>query len=188
MGPGFVETLPVRKFHGVGPATAAKMNRLGIATGLDLKARSLAFLQQQFGKSGSYYYWIARGIDERPVRPDRIRKSIGAENTFFTDLFTFEAAREALQPILEKVWRHCESAGTRGRTVTLKVKYADFQQITRSRTGDAPIGTRADLERKSLALLGDVFPGVKGIRLLGISLSSLEAGQSGKMPQLSLTL
>jgi DNA polymerase-4 len=95
MGPGFVETLPVRKFHGVGPATAAKMNRLGIATGLDLKARSLAFLQRQFGKSGSYYYGIARGNDDRPVRPDRIRKSIGAENTFFTDLFTFDAADHA---------------------------------------------------------------------------------------------
>ena len=95
MGPAFVETLPVRKFHGVGPATAAKMMRLGIETGLDLKARSLAYLQEQFGKSGPYYYWVARGIDERPVRADRIRKSVGAENTFSADLFTFEAAREA---------------------------------------------------------------------------------------------
>lgn len=188
MGPGFVETLPVRKFHGVGPTTAAKMNRLGIATGLDLKARSLAFLQQQFGKSGSYYYWIARGIDERPVRADRVRKSVGAENTFFTDLFSFDAAREALHPILEKVWRHCDGAGARGRTVTLKVKYADFQQITRSRTSDAPIGTRADLERHSIDLLEGVFPVAKGVRLLGISLSSLEAGQSGNKPQLRLTL
>jgi DNA polymerase-4 len=81
---------------------------LGIATGLDLKARSLAYLQDRFGQSGPYYYWIARGIDERPVRADRIRKSVGAENTFSADLFTFDAARDALQPIVDKVWRCCE--------------------------------------------------------------------------------
>ena len=86
MGPAFVETLPVGKFHGVGPATTRKMNSLGIATGLELKARTLPFLQRHFGKAGSYYYWIARGVDERPVRADRIRKSIGAENTFFEDI------------------------------------------------------------------------------------------------------
>src|SRR5205823_183134 len=90
MGPSFVETLAVRKFHGIGPATAKKMARLGIETGLDLKGQSLELLQQHFGKAGSYYYWAARGIDERPVRPDRIRKSIGAENTFPADLLTYE--------------------------------------------------------------------------------------------------
>ena len=78
------------------------MNSLGIETGLDLKARTLAFLQQHFGKAGSYYYWIARGVDERPVRADRIRKSIGAENTFFEDIFTFDAARAALEPIVDE--------------------------------------------------------------------------------------
>ncbi|OWK26008.1 hypothetical protein AJ87_47350 [Rhizobium yanglingense] len=81
-GPAFVQALPVKKFHGVGPATAEKMLRLGIETGADLKARDLAFLQQQFGKSGPYFYWIARGVDEREVKPDRFRKSIGAEDTF----------------------------------------------------------------------------------------------------------
>jgi DNA polymerase-4 len=79
MGPSFVETLPIEKFHGVGPATAAKMHRIGIESGRDLKAQSLPFLQQHFGKSGSFFYWIARGIDERPVRADRIGKSVGAE-------------------------------------------------------------------------------------------------------------
>jgi DNA polymerase-4 len=108
MGPGFVETLPVRKFHGVGPATAKKMERLGIATGLDLRAQTLAFLQQHFGKAGSYYYWAARGVDERPVRADRIRKSVGAENTFPADLATYEAARDALREIVDKVWEYCE--------------------------------------------------------------------------------
>ena len=112
MGPAFVKILPVEKFHGVGPATAAKMNRLGIKTGFDLREQTLAFLQQHFGKPGPYYYWIARGIDERPVRADRIRKSLGAENTFPADIFTFEAACEVLQSIIEKVWRICEGAET----------------------------------------------------------------------------
>ena len=98
MGPAFVEALPVGKFHGVGPATTAKMNRLGIETGLDLRAQTKSFLHQHFGKSGLYFYWIARGIDDRLVRPDRIRKSIGAENTFSVDLFTFDAAQDALLP------------------------------------------------------------------------------------------
>ena len=134
MGPAFVEKLPVEKFHGVGPATTAKMNRLGIATGLDLRAQTLPFLQQHFGKSGAYYYWIARGVDERPVRADRVRKSVGAENTFAQDLHAFEPMRDALEPIIAKVWRHCQATGIRGRTVTLKVKFADFQQITRSKS------------------------------------------------------
>ena len=133
-GPAFVETLPVGKFHGIGPVTKAKMERLGICNGADLKAKSLIFLQQQFGKAGAYYYGIARGIDERPVCADRVRKSIGAENTFSADLFTFEEARAALQPLVEKVWRYSDGKTTRGHTVTLKVKYADFHQITRSRT------------------------------------------------------
>ena len=114
--------------------------------GSDLKAQTLAFLQQQFGKAGPYYYWIARGIDERPVCADRVRKSIGAENTFIADLFTVEEARAALEPIVEKVWRHCEETTIRGRTVTLKAKYADFQQITRSRTVRAPFTTQAAIE------------------------------------------
>src|SRR5437879_2814864 len=108
MGPTCVETLPVRKFHGVGPATAKKMAGLGIATGLDLRAENLAFLQQHFGKAGAYYYWAARGVDERPVRADRIRKSVGAENTFPADLLTYDAARDALREIVDKVWEYCE--------------------------------------------------------------------------------
>jgi DNA polymerase-4 len=187
MGPAFVEGLPVEKFHGVGPATTAKMHRLGIKTGFDLKEQTLAFLQQHFGKPGPYYYWIARGVDERPVRADRIRKSLGAENTFSADIFTFEAACEALQPIIEKVWRTCEGAEIRGRTVTLKVKYADFRQITRSRTGQARFSRRAEIEQLSYALLEPLFPVTKGIRLLGMTLSSLGEQQLESEPQLSLS-
>lgn len=188
MGPAFVETLPVGKFHGVGPATTAKMNRLGIQTGLDLRAQTHSFLQQHFGNAGPFYYWIARGVDDRPVRADRIRKSVGAENTFSDDLFTFEAARDALQPIFEKVWRYCEGSRIGGRTVTLKVKYADFRQITRSRTSAASIATQAELEHLAVTLLGPVFPVQKGIRLLGVSLSSLEEARPTLDAQLKLNL
>jgi DNA polymerase-4 len=185
MGPEFVETLPVRRFHGVGPATAKKMERLGIKTGLELIGQTFEFLQQHFGKAGSYYYWAARGIDERPVRADRVRKSVGAENTFPLDLFTYEAARDALQEIVDKVWRYCEGSGIRGRTVTLKVKFANFQQITRSRTGQMQIGTRGELEQIGNALLEPLFPVRRGVRLLGISLSSL-AEESEREPEFSL--
>ena len=188
MGPAFVENLPVEKFHGVGPATTAKMNRLGIENGLDLRAQTLPFLQRHFGKSGSYYYWIARGIDERPVRADRVRKSIGAENTFAQDLHAFEPMREALEPIIAKVWRQCQATGIQGRTVTLKVKFADFEQITRSKSVKDAIDSLADLERLSLGLLEPLLPPSKGVRLLGISLSSLTQAQATGRRQLSLVL
>ena len=121
----------------------------------------------------SYYYWAARGVDERPVRADRIRKSVGAENTFSADLFTYETARDALHEIVDKVWAHCESSGIRGRTVTLKVKFANFRVITRSLTGQTQIRTRSELELLINVLLEPLFPPTRGIRLLGVSLSSL---------------
>ncbi|MBZ9719342.1 DNA polymerase IV [Mesorhizobium sp. AD1-1] len=171
-GPAFVETLPVKKFHGVGPATAAKMEALGIETGADLKSKSLAFLQQHFGKSGLWYYQISRAIDERGVEPDRPRKSIGAEDTFAADMFDLNASLAEIKPLVAKVWGYCEGKGIRGRTVTLKVKFADFQQITRSRTVAMPIEL-SDFEHLAADLLESVFPVRKGIRLLGVTLSSL---------------
>jgi DNA polymerase-4 len=162
------------------------MSGLGIETGFDLRGQTLAFLQQHFGKAGPYYYWAARGIDERPVRADRIRKSIGAENTFPADLFAYEAARDALREIVDNVWRYCEGSGVRGRTVTLKVKFANFQLITRSRTGQIQVRTQRELEDLGNALLEPLFPVAKGIRLLGISLSSLAAEQAEREPEFSL--
>jgi DNA polymerase-4 len=188
MGADFVENLPVGKFHGIGPATTARMNGHGIRTGADLRAQSLDFLQRHFGKAGAFYYWISRGVDERPVRANRVRKSVGAENTFNTDLFTLGEARDALQPIIEKVWHHCEATGTRGRTVTLKVKYADFHQTTRSLTCDTPVATQAELEQVSYALLDPVFPVQQGIRLLGVTLSSLGGDALQNAGQLKLSL
>lgn len=172
-GPSFVAGLAVRKFHGVGPATAAKMERLGILTGADLKAKSLDFLQEHFGKLGLWYFRIARGIDNRPVQPDRQRKSIGAEDTFATDIFELEPAQAELRPLIAKVWRHCEAKGLRGRTVTLKVKFADFQQVTRSRTLEHPPERPEAIEAICDALLAQLYPFPKGLRLLGVTLSAL---------------
>ena len=186
-GPQFVEALPVRKFHGVGPATERKLKQLGIAIGRDLKSQSLDFLQRHFGKASAYYYWASRGIDERPVRADRIRKSVGAENTFAADLFSYDAAQAALQDIIDKLWEHCERSGSRGRTVTLKVKFANFRQLTRRRTGPTPILTRSELENLGNALLEPIFPVTRGIRLLGLSLSSLAAPEPAVERRVSMS-
>ncbi|MBX5160638.1 MULTISPECIES: DNA polymerase IV [unclassified Rhizobium] len=187
-GPAFVVALPVKKFHGVGPATTKKMHRLGIDTGADLKQQTLEFLVEHFGTSGPYFYGIARGIDERQVKPNRVRKSVGAEDTFSEDLHTVEPAREGLQPLIEKVWAYCEANAIGAKTVTLKVKYADFNQITRSKTVPAPLAAITELEDIVSLLLVPIFPPRKGIRLLGVSLSSLERRNSGTQPQLRLAL
>jgi DNA polymerase-4 len=187
-GPSFVERLPVAKFHGVGPATARKMQSLGIENGGDLKSCGLDFLQEHFGKAASYYFAIARGVDDRPVRPDRQRKSIGAETTFLQDLHSFDDAATALPAIIDKVWRHCEKTRLRGRTVTLKVKFSDFRQITRSQTLAAPIAVCADFERRALALLAPIFPTPRGIRLLGLTLSGFDALSEPSDVQLSFKL
>jgi DNA polymerase IV len=187
MGPSYVENLPIGRFHGIGPVTCARMEGLGIRNGGDLRAQTIAFLQGHFGKAAPYYFAVARGIDERPVRADRIRKSVGAERTFDVDLFTVEEAWAALGPLIAKVWGYCEESTIRGRTVTLKAKFTDFQLITRSRTGDGPPPTQAAIEAIGLELLQSLFPVSKGIRLLGVTLSSL-AAEAGGAYQLRLPI
>jgi DNA polymerase-4 len=190
-GPAFVESLPVKKFHGVGPATAERMHKCGIETGLDLKAKSLEFLSAHFGKSGPYFYGIARAIDERQVRPDRVRKSVGAEDTFAEDVDTLDRAVAELKPLADKVWRYCEAQTISGKTVTLKIKYSDFTQATRSRTGLAPTASSAELVETASALLATVYPFKRSVRLLGITLSSLTHDQgeaTREPPQLDLDL
>ncbi len=187
-GPAFVEALTVGQFHGIGRVTAQRMNELGIHTGLDLRQQSEAFLVQHFGKVGHHYYSIARAIDTRPVTPNRPRKSVGSENTFEQDLTETSAMEAGLQPLLEDVWAYCQRTGVRGRTVTLKVKYADFQQITRSRTLLSAVTTPAILEHVTLELLHSLLPLAKGVRLLGVSLSSLESPDTAVMGQLCLDL
>jgi len=192
MGAAFVETLPVGRFHGIGPATARKMNELGIFTGADLRRQTLPFLQERFGKVGTHYYWISRGIDNRAVCPDRVRKSVGAENTFSVDLMEIEDMRAELVPIVDKVWKYCDGTGVRGRTVTLKVKYADFQQITRSRSMSDEIESKDIIRSLSDELLEGIFPLEKGVRLLGVTLSGLntetDESEEEESPQLSLGL
>lgn len=173
-GSAFVEALPVGKFHGIGPATSAKMNAFGLYTGLDMRNQSFEFMQANFGKAGTYYYWISRGVDKREVRADRIRKSVGAENTFSSDLTEFETMVAELQPLIDKVWRHCDAIGARGRTVTLKVKFNDFDIITRSRSLSVSVSSRSDLESLSVAILQNETPLPKPVRLLGLSISSLQ--------------
>lgn len=182
----FVGKLPVRKFHGVGPATAARMERLGIVTGEDLRTHSLPFLQQTFGKAGQYYYWAARGIDNRPVNPNQERKSIGSETTFRTDLTTYEACLAELNGLTETVARHCARRDLAGKTVTLKLRYADFRTVTRSRTVARPIGEVATIREIVALLLNGLMPLPQGVRLLGVTLSGFAEVQPPALAQSEL--
>jgi DNA polymerase-4 len=174
MGADWVETLPVARFHGVGPVTAARMTRLGIETGADLRAKSLTFLQQHFGSSAEWYYAIARGVDERPVNPNRERKSSGSETTFERDLIEDGEIEAAVLRQADDVWSWCDKAQAFGRTVTVKVKYADFQTVTRSRTHPALVDTQARLGEASIDLVRSILPTEKGIRLIGVTISNFE--------------
>ena len=187
-GAAFVATLPVKRFHGVGPVTAARMERLGIATGADLAAWSLPELNAHFGSSGEWYWRIARGIDERPVRPSRAHKSVSAERTFDQDLSDPQALAAELDRIAGLAWARIERSGARGRTVTLKVKYADFTLITRSRSFAAPVTDRAAFAAAGQALLDAIFPLPRGIRLLGLGVHSIVAAEIDGPLQLGLAI
>lgn len=185
-GEKFVEDLEVYRFHGIGKVTAEKMNKMNIFTGLDLRQYDENFLTKHFGKAGKYYYNIARAIDHRPVNTERIRKSVGSENTFWRDLETRVELEAGLKPIIEDVWKYCERTQVYGRTVHLKVKFKDFQIITRSRTTLSPIVDSTFFEKISYDLLEQLYPIPKGVRLLGISLSNLELGDDMVGKQLTL--
>ncbi|MDO5530057.1 MAG: DNA polymerase IV, partial [Paracoccus sp. (in: a-proteobacteria)] len=172
-GPDFVASLPIARFHGIGPATAARMEALGIHNGADLRAQDEPFLTRHFGKSGRYFYNVARGHDRREVRPDRIRKSIGAETTFFDDLHGPEEGRAALEPLAAKVWRHAASSEAQGRTVTLKLRYSDFTQLTRAFSLPRPVASEAELREIAQSLIGALMDDGRGVRLLGVTLSGL---------------
>ena len=185
-GEKFVEDLEVYRFHGIGKVTAEKMNKMNIFTGLDLRQYDENFLTKHFGKAGKYYYNIARAIDHRSVNTERIRKSVGSENTFWRDLETRVELEAGLKPIIEDVWKYCERTQVYGRTVHLKVKFKDFQIITRSRTTLSPIVDSTFFEKIAYDLLEQLYPIPKGVRLLGISLSNLELGDDMVGKQLTL--
>lgn len=176
-GAEFVASLPVRRFYGVGPKTAERMGRLGIHVGADLRDRDMEFLVEHFGKSAAYLYHAARGVDQRQVRPDRIRKSVGRERTYSEDISTDVDLSEALELIIDSVWQRIEKNGVTGRTVTLKVKYADFRQITRSRSCDQYL-TESQFGSTARELLAQLLPVRLGVRLLGLSLSGLAGSNS----------
>jgi DNA polymerase-4 len=167
----FIEKLMVDKFFGVGKVTAEKMHQVGIFTGKDLKKWSLYDLTRLFGKQGSYYYHIARGIDERPVNPNRIRKSVGTEHTFSKDLHSKEQIREELERTAEDLVKRLERSGFKGKTLTLKIKFSDFEQVTRSKT----IFQRIYKFDQILELTDELLTQVElreSVRLVGLSVSN----------------
>jgi DNA polymerase-4 len=167
----FIEQLAIEKFFGIGKVTAEKMHNLGIHTGKDLKSFPLDELVRLFGKSGNFYHTIARAIDDRPVDPNRIRKSIGCENTFTSDLIRKPEILHELNNIENELVRRIEKSGARGKTLTLKIKYEDFEQITRSKSIHENY-TPEMIHTISVELLSMVEL-KKGIRLLGLTLSNL---------------
>ncbi|MBC6413583.1 MAG: DNA polymerase IV [Chromatiales bacterium] len=180
----FVAQLPIGRFHGIGKVTQKRMQEIGITTGLDLRQCTRELLIKKFGRVGDYYYHAARGIDHRPVVPKRPRKSVGTETTFRHDLNHNDAIYEALKQRALEVARILTSRNLSGRTVTLKVKYADFQQVTRSHTLDHPLTGLQEMWAIILGLLQKTQAGKRPIRLLGIAVSNLCSSATLRQEQL----
>ena len=179
-GAEFVQTLSIRRFHGIGPVTAAKMEGLGIFSGADLAAKDPVWLATHFGNSAEWLFNLARGIDHRRVKSNRPLKSLGGERTFFNDLITDTEIREALAHVCTVVWDRAAKKGARGRTVTLKLRYADFRTITRAKSVPRPILDGNSLLAAGEAILGPLLPTEQGIRLLGVTLSKFEGEEDAE--------
>jgi DNA polymerase-4 len=176
----FLEELPIRKFYGVGKVTTEKMYQLGIFTGLELKTKSLEFLSSHFGKSGAFYYHVVRGIHNSEVKPDRITKSVAAEHTFDTNLSSEIFMLEQLEKIATSLERRLKKQNIAGKTVTLKIKYSDFSQQTRSKTVPYFIADKGlILENVKELLYQERMK--DSVRLLGISLSNLNTEQKNTL-------
>jgi len=173
-GAAFVAALPVRRFFGIGPRGAEKMAALGIETGTDLVRCDIAFLRRHFGGQADYLYRAARGIDLRRVKANRPRKSVGAERTLDKDISSGSALRDVLARIIEITWKRIESSKSEGRTVTLKLKHADFSQLTRARSLPRAVASRDEFAAIGHALLDEVLPLAQPVRLVGLTLSALE--------------
>ncbi len=181
----FIEELEVRKFFGIGKVTAEKLNKMGIWFGRDLKKIDRFELVRLFGKAGNYYYEISRGEDHRPVQPTRERKSVGAEQTFSSDLFRRNELEEQLIQIAEILWNRAQKAETKAKTLTLKYKYADFEQHTRSKTITGWVTSKKELIAGAKELLYSE-PFSKGIRLLGLTLSNFHQEERKVPVQLTI--
>lgn len=187
-GLDFIDCLPIGRFYGVGKVTSETMKDLGISTGKDLRELSLEFLTKIFGKSGLYFYQIARGIDNREVTPNRERKSIAVENTFENDIFNITDFREKSKIILEKLWDRYQVKSIdktkfigHGKTLNIKLKYLDFIQLTRSHTHRVPIKNYNTFEQIGLQLIEQVLPLQKPVRLIGFQISNFELEEKTKV-------
>lgn len=175
----FIENLPIGKFYGVGKATQAKMESLGIRTGADLKQWEEIDLVKKFGKSGHHYFRIARAIDNRTVKSHRTRKSIGKERTFSEDISDLEWIRQFLGELSEKIAASMVKLDAAGKTVTLKVRYKNFDTVTRSYSHPHFIHDANDISETAIRLLDETETGTREVRLLGISISSLNLHEGG---------
>lgn len=186
-GPPFVEQLPIKKFYGIGKATEAKMQKLGIKSGADLKNWEKAHLVQHFGKVGTHYYNIARGVDNRPVQNTRERKSLGTERTYEHDLDKLDEITKNLHSLAEKTAISLQEKHLSAKTLTLKVKYDNFEQITRSFTAETYLQSIDDMLPLIPQLLEKTDVGERKVRLLGVSVSNLiELDKKEKLDQLDL--
>jgi DNA polymerase IV len=168
-----VETLPIEKFHGIGKVTAKKLYDTGIFTGADLKRRSLSELVGQFGKVGQFYYQIARGEDDRPVVADRVRKSVSVETSYDPDLNDMGEIERALEKVAIDLHRRLAKSGLAGQTLILKVKFADYSQVTRSVTQADGFGEVQSIQESSKRLLDGLDLDEKSVRLLGLGVGKL---------------
>ena len=184
----FLAQLEVKKFFGIGKVTTKRMHEMGIYTGADLKQLTEIELVQNFGKVGRFYYKIVRGIDERAVNPNRIQKSIGAENTFGKDLATWEELEAAITPLIESVFESSKKKNNYGRTITVKIRDTTFQTITRSKTFSSDVKDFRNFSTIALSLLENNYAQVGKIRLLGVAVSNLMSERSGEGMQLELDL
>ena len=175
----FIDHLEIRKFFGVGKVTAKKMNDLGIFYGSDLKLVTKNELVRLFGKAGSYYFDVVRGIDERPVVPDRERKSVGVENTFAKDIDEKDELNSEIEKLTNELWRRLERNGKIGRTLTVKIKFSDFEQITRSITKTNYFLDKDEVMASAMNMIDSEYPFPKTIRLLGLTVSNFYIENSG---------
>lgn len=182
----FLESLPIGKFHGIGSATEKKMKSLGIYTGKELKEWDEIDLVERFGKTGRYYYRIVRGKDNREVKAHRIRKSIGKERTFSEDVEELSWIHNFLEELAEKISKSMKKKKMAGKTVTLKVRYDDFETLTRSTSFSHYINKGEDIAETAKSLLEQTEVGKRKVRLLGITLSNLNLSEEGRFEQLNI--
>ena len=179
-GAHFVAALEIGKFYGVGPVTEAKMLKLGIKLGADLRQKTQLELATHFGKSGDYFYQIARGIDHRPVHSSRIRKSLGKETTFKNDISNTVELIAQLNALADAVFSNLQTSNLVAKTITLKIKYSDFQTVTRAHTSPSNITELAQIQALIPELLSRTNAGQQGVRLVGISASNFVATEALK--------